>query len=95
MGTHCMVFYLANFYLFPYEFDFLKCCLKFNTCAVVLHGISLVQLFVDDVFVPGSPKFESFMYLDEDLFCGSIHPRCLLSCVLNCSSNGFSCNFVH
>jgi hypothetical protein len=48
--------------------------LKFNACAVVLHGISLVQLFVDDVFVTGSPNFESFMYLDEDLFGGSIHP---------------------
>lgn len=74
MGTHCMV-YLANFYLFSYEFDFLKCCLKFNACAVVPHRISLVQLFVDDVFVPGSPNFESFMYLDEDLFGGSIHLR--------------------
>jgi len=31
MGTNCVV-YLANFYLFTYEFDFIKCLLKSNTC---------------------------------------------------------------
>jgi hypothetical protein len=38
MGTNCVV-YLANFYLFSYEFDFLKCLLKNNTCPVVLHRL--------------------------------------------------------
>jgi hypothetical protein len=30
MGTNCAV-YLANIYLFTYEFDFIKCLLKSNT----------------------------------------------------------------
>ncbi len=51
MGTNCAV-YLANFYLFTYEFDFIKCLLKSNTCPVVLHSLSLVHRFVDDLFVP-------------------------------------------
>ncbi len=36
MGTNCVV-YLANFYLFTYEFDFINCLLKSNTCPVVLQ----------------------------------------------------------
>jgi hypothetical protein len=51
MGTNCVV-YLANFYLFTYEFDFIKHLLKSNTCPVVLHRLSLVRRFVDDLFVP-------------------------------------------
>ncbi len=35
-GTNCAV-YLANFYLFTHEFDFIKRLLKSNTCHVVLH----------------------------------------------------------
>jgi hypothetical protein len=54
MGTNCAV-YLANFYLFTYEFDFIKRLLKSNTCPVVLH--SLVHRFVDDLFVPEFPDF--------------------------------------
>jgi hypothetical protein len=60
MGTNCVV-YLANFYLFSYEFDFLKRLLKNNTCPVVLHRLSLVGRFVDDLFVPDFPDFENFM----------------------------------
>ncbi len=50
MSTNCVV-YLANFYLFTYEFDFIKRLLKSNTCPVVLHSLSLVRRFVDDCFV--------------------------------------------
>ncbi len=40
-GTNlCGLFGL--FYLFSYEFDFLNCLLKNNTCPVVLHRLSLV-----------------------------------------------------
>ncbi len=91
MGTNCVV-YWANFYLFSYEFDFLKRLLKNNTCPVVLHRLSLVRRFVDDLFVPDVPVFENFMYLDQDSFGGSIHPK--TSCELNCTSRGFSCNFL-
>jgi hypothetical protein len=42
---------LANFYLFTYEFDFIKHLLKSNTCLVVLHSLLLVSRFVDDLFV--------------------------------------------
>jgi hypothetical protein len=62
--------YLANFYLITYEFDFFKCLLKSNTCPVVLHRLSLVRSFVDDLFVPDFPDFENFMYLNQDS-CGS------------------------
>ncbi len=48
MGTNCAV-YLANFYLVTYEFDFIKCLLK---SPVVLHSLSLVLRFVDELFVP-------------------------------------------
>jgi hypothetical protein len=48
MGTNCAVF-LANFYLVTYEFDFIKCLLK---SPVVLHSLSLVLRFVDELFVP-------------------------------------------
>ncbi len=40
MGTNSAV-YLANFYLFTYEFDFIKCLLRSNTCPVVLHRLSM------------------------------------------------------
>jgi hypothetical protein len=90
MGTNCAV-YLANFYLFTYEFDFIKHLLKSNTCPVVLHRLSLVRRFVDDLFVPDFPDFENFMYLNQDS-CGSgIYPK--TSYELNCMSKGFSCNF--
>jgi hypothetical protein len=51
MGTNC-VLDLPNFHLFSYEFEFLKCLfLKNKTCLVVLHRLSLVCRFVDDLFV--------------------------------------------
>ncbi len=40
MGANCAV-YLANFYLLTYEFDFIKCLLRSNTCPVVLHRLSM------------------------------------------------------
>jgi hypothetical protein len=91
MGTNCVV-YLANFYLFTYEFDFIKHLLKSNTCPVVLHRLSLVRRFVDDLFVPDFPDFENFMYLNQGSFGSSIYPK--TSCELNCTSKGFSCNFL-
>jgi hypothetical protein len=91
MGTNCAV-YLANFYLFTYEFDFIKCLLKSNTCPVVLHRLSLVCRFVDDLFVPDFPDFENFMYLNQDSFGSSIYPK--TSCELICTSKGFFCNFL-
>jgi hypothetical protein len=42
--------YLANFYLFTFEFDFTKCLLKSNTCPVVLHSLFLVCRFVGRSF---------------------------------------------
>jgi hypothetical protein len=90
-GTNCAVC-LANFYLFTYEFDFIKCLLKSNACPVVLHRLSLVHRFVDDLFVPDFPDFENFMYLNQDSFGSSIYSK--TSCELNCTSKGFSCNFL-
>ncbi len=92
MDTNCAV-YLANFYLFTYEFDFIKYLLKSNTYPVVLHSLSLVHRFVDDLFVPDSPNFENFMYLNQDSFDSCIYPK--TSCELNCTSKGFSCNFYY
>jgi hypothetical protein len=57
MGTNYAL-YLANFYIFSYEFTFLKCLLKNNTCPVVLHRLSLVHRFVDDPFVLNFPDFD-------------------------------------
>ncbi len=54
MGTNCAV-YLANFYLFSYDFDFIMRLLKNNRCPVVLHRLSLVCRFVDDLLVPDFP----------------------------------------
>jgi len=72
-STNCEV-YLANFYLFTHEFDYIKRLLKSNTCLVVLHSLSLVRRFVDDLFVPDFPKFENFMYLNQDFFGDGIYP---------------------
>jgi hypothetical protein len=91
MGTNCAV-YLANFYLFTYEFDFIKCLLKSSTCPVVLHSLSLVLRFVDDLFVPHFPDFENFMYLNQGSIGSGIYPK--TSCELNCMSKGFSCNVL-
>ncbi len=89
MGT-CAV-YLANFYLLTYEFDFIKRLLTSNTCPVVLHSLSLVCMFVD-LFVPNFPDFENFMYLNQDSFGSDICQKS--SWELNCTSKGFSCNFL-
>jgi hypothetical protein len=75
MGTNCVV-YLDNFYLFTDEFDFIKCLLKSNTCPLVLHRLSLVHRFVDDIFVPDFPAFVNSMYLNQDSF-GSGPKNCL------------------
>ncbi len=91
MGTNCAV-YLANFYLFTCESDFIKRLLKSNTRPVVLHSLSLVCTFVDDLSVPDFPDFENFMYLNQDSFGSGIYPK--TSCELNCTSKGFSCNFL-
>jgi hypothetical protein len=91
MGANCAV-YLANFYLFTYDFDFLKHLLKSNTCPVVLHRLSLVHRFVDDLFDPDFPDFVNFMYLNQDSFGSSIYPK--TSCELNCTSKDFSCKFL-
>ncbi len=91
MGTNCPV-YLANFYLFTYEFDFFKRLLKSDTCPVVLHRLSLVCRFVDDLFVPDFPDFENFTYLNQDSFGSSIYLK--TSCELNSMCKGFSCNFL-
>jgi hypothetical protein len=56
------------FYIFSYAFDFFKHLLKNNNCPFVLHELSLVCKFVDDLFVLNFSNFESFMYLDQDLF---------------------------
>jgi hypothetical protein len=55
---------------------------------VVLHRLSLVHRFVDDPFVLDFPDFES---LCISFHCG-IYPK--ISCELNCTSKGFSCNFL-
>jgi hypothetical protein len=91
MGINCGV-YSANFYLFTYEFDFINRLLKSNTCPVVLHGLSLVRRLVDDLFFPDFPDFENFMYLNQDSFGSGIYPKTF--CELNCTSKGFSCNFL-
>jgi hypothetical protein len=78
MGTNCAV-YLANFYLFTYEFDFINCLLKTNKCPVVPHRLSMVHRFVDDLFVPDFPDFENFMYLNQSSFGSGIHPKHLVS----------------
>jgi len=91
MGTNCVI-YLANFYVFTYEFDLIKRLLKSDTCHVVLHSLSLVCRFVDDLFVPDFPDFENFMYFNQDSFGGDIYPK--PSCKLNCTSKGFSYNFL-
>jgi hypothetical protein len=88
-GTNCAV-YLANFYLFTYEFDFIKRLLKSNTCPIVLHSLSLVHRFMDDFFVPDFPDFENFMYRNQDSFGDDIYPKAF--CELNFTSKGFSCN---
>jgi hypothetical protein len=55
---------------------------KNNTCPIVLHRLSLVRRFVDDLFVPDVPVFENFMYLDQDFFGGSIQKHLVSSIVL-------------
>jgi hypothetical protein len=91
MGTNCAV-YLANFYLFTYEFDFIKCLLRSNTCPDVLHRLSMfIGLWMIFLFLIFQ-TFEDFMYLNQDSFGGGIYPKAF--CELNCTSKGFSCNFL-
>jgi len=90
MGTNCAV-YLANFYFFTYEFDFIKHLLKSNTCPVVLHRLSLVRRFVDDLFVPDFQSLRTSCTLTKT-FGSGIYLK--TSCELSCTSKGFSCNFL-
>jgi hypothetical protein len=81
MGTNCVV-YLANFYLFSYEFDFLKHLLKNNICPVVLHRLSLVPRFLNNLFVLQLSKLlEFYAPRDKDSFGDGICPK--TSCELN------------
>jgi hypothetical protein len=91
MGTNSAI-YLVNFYLFTLQFDFMKRLLKSNTCFVVVHNLSLVCRFVDDLFVPNFLDLENFMYLHPNSFGSDIYPK--TSCELNCTSEGISCNFL-
>jgi hypothetical protein len=70
----------------------MKRLLKSNTCLVVLHSLYLVRRFLDDLFVPNFLDFENFMYLYPDSFRSGIYPE--TSCECNCTSEGFSCNFL-
>ncbi len=62
------VVYSTIFYIFSYEFYFFKHLLKNNTCPFVLHELSFVCRFVDDLVILNFSNFESFMYLDQDSF---------------------------
>ena len=74
MGTNCAVF-LANFYLFTYEF----------------HKLCNVRRFVDDVFVPDIPFFQEFLYINSNALGGGIYPKdfCELNCTSNSDSCAF------
>jgi hypothetical protein len=50
-----------------------------STCPVVLHILSLVCRFVDGLFVPDFPDFESFMYLDKTLLVVTYPQKHLVS----------------
>jgi hypothetical protein len=78
MGTNSAV-YLANFYLFTYEFDFIKRLLKSNTCPVVLHSLSLVRRFVDDLFVPDFPDLRTSCTLTKTLLAAAYTQKPLAS----------------
>ncbi len=65
---------------------------KSNTCLVVLHRLSLVHRFVDDIFVPDFPAFVDSMYRNQGSFSIGIYPK--TSCELNCMFKAFSCNFL-
>jgi hypothetical protein len=90
MGTNCAL-YLANFYLFSYEFDFLECLFKNNACRAVLHRLYLVCRIVDDLFVADFPDFENFMYLDQDSLMVAYIPNNIWE--LKYTSKSFSGNF--
>ncbi|KAH7429047.1 hypothetical protein KP509_09G028400 [Ceratopteris richardii] len=91
MGTNCAVF-LANFYLFTYEFEFMERLVLANTFPIIIHKLSNIRRFVDDLFVPDFSSFQDFMYLDNDAFGGGIYPKNF--CELNCTSHGDSCAFL-
>ena len=91
MGTNCAVF-LANFYLFTYEFDFMERLIFANTCPIFLHKLCNVRRFVDDLFVPDIPFFQEFLYINSNALGGGIYPKDF--CELNCTSNSDSCAFL-
>ncbi len=64
---------------FTYEFDFIKHFLKSKTCPVVLHSLSFVHRFVDDLFVPDFPDFENFTYLNQDCLVAAYTQKPLAS----------------
>jgi len=78
MGTNCAL-YLANFYLFTYEFDFIKRLLKSNTCPVVLHRLSLVCRFVNDHFVPDFQILRTYCTLTKTLSVAAYTQKSLVS----------------
>jgi hypothetical protein len=51
---------------------------------LVLQRLSLVCRVVDDLFLPNSPDFRSFMYQDKTLFYGDIYLK--VCCELNSTS---------
>ena len=91
MGTYCAVF-LANFYLFTYEFDFMECLISKGTCLVFLHKLCNVRQFVDDLFVCDIPSFQEFMYMSASSLGRGIYPKEF--CELNCTSNSDCCAFL-
>jgi hypothetical protein len=91
MGTNCAVF-LANLYLFTYEFDFMKRLVSANTCPVFLHKLCHIRPFVDDLFVLDIPTFQEFMYLNPDSLGGGIYPKDF--CELNCTTSSNTCTFL-
>ncbi len=57
------------------------------------HIQHLLACYISHLFINGlDPDFVNFMYLNQDSFGGSIYPK--TSCELNCTSKGFSCDFL-
>ncbi len=84
--------WLLFLFLLLYEFDFLGCPVRLNSCPVVFHILSLVIRFVDKLFVPDTSDFSNFRYLDKDSLGVGIYPESFFE--LNYTSNGFCCNFL-
>jgi len=58
-----------------------------------LKHIQHLLAYISHLFINGlDPDFVNFMYLNQDSFGGGIYPK--TSCELNCTSKGFSCDFL-